>query len=643
MQQHSAAAVGFRGRHTGLLAAVLAICLAVYWLHAGDFFFFDSKYALEHNQWLVVDGSELESWRVATLSTTAGPLGRPISNFSFAVNAVLNGEVSALSIKRTNALIHCLIGLCLMFLLRLLFTCSPVLNWTPRRASAVAVLAAACWVLHPLQVSTVLYAVQRMTQLPALFVVLGLYGYFRLRVQWMHGLPTAEGISRAVFVLFICTIMAALSKENGLLLPWIAGITELCLFRFRINGAVSRRYRYTTMVMLLLPIIVLPAVLLVDVGLLERSYALREYSLAERFLTQLRVLWIYLSWLSFPLPGTFVFFHDDIRWTQSILEMPVLLAIAAWLALLVLCWLLRNSAPLLAFAVLWYLVAHSMESSVLPLEMVFEHRNYLPAVGFVVLFAHLCAQLSRWLGVRFRLLGGAVLLLYALLLFARTSYWQDELSLAERDFTFHPESARARMHLASVYQDAGVASTDQALTQRYLWAARELAYRSYLAQPESIPALVLLIHFDGNSSAAERADKWLDELQRAVVAGTLSVANINFLEFYNRCVLERDCRAPAQGQQQFLRGLARRGAQQPQVWFMLVDYCLKSGDLECARSEAEALLVAHPDFREALEHVYHAAVLNGDAGTALLTLQRLMAQDPHRRFAARLRANETGL
>jgi len=643
MQQDSAMSVGGQGRQFGLLAAVLIVCMAVYWLHAGDYFFFDSKYALEHNQWLDIDGSELEDWRVATISTAAGPLGRPISNLSFAINAVLDGEVSPLSIKRTNALIHCLIGLSLMLLLRLLLTRSPLLNWTPRRATTVAVLASACWILHPLQVSTVLYAVQRMTQLPALFVVLGLYSFFRLRVQWLHRSPSAEDISRAIFLLFVFTLLAAFSKENGLLLPWLAGITELCLFRFRINGVLNRSYKRMTMALLLLPLLALLAVLFVDVSLLERGYQLREFGLAERVLTQLRVLWIYLSWLSFPMPGTLGFFHDDIRWSQSIFETAVLSAIAAWLVLFALCWKLRNSVPLLAFAGLWYLVAHSMESSVLPLEMVFEHRNYLPAVGFVVLLAQLCEALARYLKVQFWLLGGGVLILYVLLLFVRTSYWQDELRLAERNFRFHPESARARIHLASTYQDAALASEDPELTQHFLIAARELAYRSYLAQPESIPALVLLIHFDGNSTNAKRADIWQEKLQQAVFVGALSVADINFLEFYNRCVLERDCRAPVQGQQQFLRDLARRGAQQPQVWFMLVDYCLKSGDLECARSEAEALLVAHPDFQEALEHIYHAAVLKGDAGKALLTLQRIMARDSKRRLAGRMRASETVL
>ncbi len=42
--------------------------------------------------------------------------------------------------------------------------------------------------------------------------------------------------------------------------------------------------------------------------------------------------------------------------------------------------LLRRRYPLLLLAVLFFLVGHSMESTLIPLEMVYEHRNYLPGM-----------------------------------------------------------------------------------------------------------------------------------------------------------------------------------------------------------------------------------------------------------------------
>ena len=63
------------------------------------------------------------------------------------------------------------------------------------------------------------------------------------------------------------------------------------------------------------------------------------------------------------------------------------LSLLAWVGAVAVALLLRKRYPLLVFALLFYLVAHSMESTILPLEMVFEHRNYLPSVGVCLLVA----------------------------------------------------------------------------------------------------------------------------------------------------------------------------------------------------------------------------------------------------------------
>ena len=624
--------------HSGICLLVLLATLLLYGFQAGDYFIFDSKYALESNQWIAIDGSSLEEWRIAAVSTAAGPLGRPLSNLSFAIDAVVFGEVSALWIKRVNALLHVATGALVFLLFRLLLRRSPVLGWTESLASAVALLAAVIWVLNPLHVSTVLYAVQRMTQLPALFVVAGLYSFFRLRSQWLVRSPSRQDYSQAYFAAFAFTLAAAFSKENGLLLPWLIAITELCLFRFRVNGgAMDLSYRRAVGCLLLLPLLLVVIVWVLAPDFILGPYALRDFSLVERLLTQIRVLLVYLGWFVAPLPGFLGFYHDDIAWSRSLLELPLLAALATWCVIAFLAWRWRNSVPLLAFALLWYLVAHAMESSVFALEMVFEHRNYLPMIGVSVLLASLVLEVQeRWslsAGLLGSLIGGVLISL----LFLRSAYWTDELRLAEHHFTHHPESARTRIHLASVYQDAAIASSDPDRRQSFLAAARELAYRSYQADPESIEALVLLIHFDGNSSEPELAAPWLQQLQDATSRGSISVADINFLEFYNRCVLERDCPAPPIGQKVFLLTLADSYPSQPEVGYLAVDYCLKTADIDCARREAERLYSAHPDFREALEALYQVEALAGDNGGVLTRLQQLVKQDQARRLASRIR------
>lgn len=624
------------------MLAVMVACAGVYFLHTGDYFLFDSGYALADNQWLEFDASTLEGWRVATFGTAAGPLGRPLSNFSFALSAALEGGVSATGMKLGNIFLHCLNGLGVLLFVRLILSASPVLRQGQEKVYVVAVLAAAIWTLHPIHVSTVLYAVQRMTQLSSMFVLLGLFLFFRLRVQWLRRVPAVEEVSSAAFYVFLFSLLASFSKENGLLLPWLLGITELCLFRFQIGGTFSPGYRNFTLIGLLAPLAALLAVLLFSPELVQQAYEYRDFSLTERVLTQLRVLWLYLSWLSFPIPGSLSFHHDYLDLSRSFFDAAVLVAVIAWLLLLWLSWKMRDRAPLLGFAVLWYLVAHSMESSVLALEMVFEHRNYLPSVAVCLLFAQFLTRVSGMLKLRLRIFGLATVAILLLLLFVRSAYWQSELALAEHHYSSHPDSERSRMHLASAYQDSALAAAEPALAQRYLIAARELAYRSYIEKPNSIRALILLIYFDANSIDAERAQEWQQLLQEAVFAGdrrVLSIEELASLDFYSRCFSQGKCPAPPQGGELFVRQLSLRYSQQPQAWLMLVDYCLKTGDMECVRKEAEALLLVHPGFREALEHIYQAAKLSGDEGAALGGVQRLMKNDARRRLSNRLRTS----
>ena len=147
-----------------LFCAGLA-CLAIYALHAGDYLIFDSYTVLQANAAIRLDGTRLDDWRIAALSTQSGVLGRPLSMLSFALDHVLSGDINPLYIKFVNACLHLIIAVCIASFLQVVGAASPALNWTPQRATAVAALAAVLWLLHPLHVSTVLYAVQNILKI----------------------------------------------------------------------------------------------------------------------------------------------------------------------------------------------------------------------------------------------------------------------------------------------------------------------------------------------------------------------------------------------------------------------------------------------------------------------------------------------
>ena len=115
------------------------------------------------------------------------------------------------------------------------------------------------------------------------------------------------------------------------------------------------------------------------------GYDLRSFTLFERLLTEGRVLWFYLGLIVFPQLEHLGLYHDDIAISTGLFTpwttLPALVGLA-WLAFL--SWWTRTRAPLVSFGIAWFLIGHAMESTVLPLEIAHEHRNYLPLLGILL-------------------------------------------------------------------------------------------------------------------------------------------------------------------------------------------------------------------------------------------------------------------
>ncbi len=473
-----------------MLLLAFALVLWVYWPGAHGPWLFDDHSNLLENRSLPVEAEHFDAWRSAAVSSGSGILRRPLAMFSFALNSAWSGELDSVAVKQLNVIIHGLCGLLLFFFFR-----SLLLSFSDRGGGRgafstvspgsgdvelLAGFAALLWLAHPLQVSTVLYAVQRMAQLSTLFVFLGLWYFTAHRRLWAErGASWGELLFTALW-LGLITLLAVLSKENGALLPALILVVEVCIFRGCWAGRIN-----ATLVRLAWGLLLLPLALLVMVGLLwpevlQAGYGSRDFSLYERLLTQGRVLWTYVSWLLVPSIDAMGLHHDDVVISTRLLSPPwPLLAWAGWLLALVVAWLLRQRIPLLLFAALFFLVGQSMESTVLPLEMAFEHRNYLPSAGLMLaavwliraLFAHLHKPAAGLL---------IITILYCALLgltFIRVGTWQDEIRLAQVNATNHPASVRANGFYANTLltlAESPAAQTYDAETRgQWLWQARQ--------------------------------------------------------------------------------------------------------------------------------------------------------------------------
>ena len=528
--------------HARCLILLLVLVAALYTPGLGGPFFFDDGPALTGNPFLRIDGGQFDDWRTASLSSRSGPSGRPLAMLSFAGNYIAAGGMHAVPVKLMNLLLHLACGV-LVFLFARDILRRAMTGGDAQTADGAALLAAALWLLAPLQVSTVLYAVQRMTVLATLFALAGLVLFVRRRERWaQHGAATGEIIATGLW-LALLALLALLCKETGVLLLWLLAVLEVSLYRGCWAGRERRALAWLGWAALLAPLLLLAVWWTPET--LAAGYARRDFTLQERVLTQLRLLWHYLGWMVWPDIGAMGFQHDDIPLSQGWLRpATTLVAALAWLAALALALLWRRRAPLLLFALLFYLVGHVLESSFWPLEMVYEHRNYLPSVGVFVLLAALltCAigaiRSSRTL--RPQLLLFAVLAVCATLLLLRVTTWAEPLRLSAINAANHPQSSRSQFFLAQSQLRAYQSGLEEGVESpaNHLLLARHHFELMYQNNPRDIAAIVMLYYLDQHHlPQLQQYHDWLAILEELARDRPLQASDSTALETLVDCYI----------------------------------------------------------------------------------------------------------
>jgi hypothetical protein len=463
------------------LFLIAALCGAAYARGLFGGFLFDDYPNLVANSVLQTVDASLQHWVAAALSSGAGPLRRPVSMLSFALNFYFFG-MSPLAFKLVNLAIHLLNGALLYALgLHLAPRLLPA-EAGPGPAHGVAFIAAAAWLLHPLNVSDVVYIVQRMNQLATLFILAGLLCYVdgRERLLRLEG-----GLLAAFGGVLVFGLLAVLSKENGALITLYALVIEALCYRFEAPSRGVRRALVAFFACsVVLPAVGLLAYLVFHPEWLAQGYAGREFTLGQRLLTEPRILFHYLLWIFLPWPAWLSLYHDDLALSRDALHpATTLAAIAAWLALMALAWRLRRRRPAVAFALAWFLAGHVMESTILPLELVFEHRNYLPMFGVLLGAAALAAPLAQRWPARLVAPGAALVLLALSAATAVRAYvWGDNFRLAFVTAAEHPDSPRA-------LYDAGRALIQQAEARGEPVKTAQLAARAYFERANRLDPL----------------------------------------------------------------------------------------------------------------------------------------------------------
>jgi hypothetical protein len=653
-----------------MLIASLLLATAIYWPGLSGSWLFDDYPNIVDNHGVQPSEVSLPSLVRAALSSPASEFKRPLASLSFAANYLVSG-LDPYGMKLTNLVIHLLNGLLVFVLARALLSvrvgAHPVREGLPKvaredvarigepsrtprtgcaptdqyhRTGIIAALIAASWMLLPINLTAVLYVVQRMESMANLFVLLGLIGYVAGRRRMLTtptslpahraGLrrrrfsPDTRGFSLCLLSITVPTLVGLLAKETAVMLPLYALLIEWMLFHFR-TPSDNRDWRIfgSFVVVLMLPMLVGLAWLLP--GLLKpEAWATRDFTMGTRLLSEARIVIDYIRWTVLPTPHALSFYHDDFAISTGLLApWSTLASLFLLVALVALMLWLRTRRPLAALGIALFLGCQLLTGTILQLELIYEHRNYFASFGLLLAIVPLLAvpRARPFALPRHALLVG--LMLCWATLTALTAYaWGNPLRLAEDLASRAPQSPRAQYELGRtyiIYSHYDPASPFTALAYAPLEQAASLPKSSILPQQALI--------FMNSRMHLPLKDAWWNSMIAKLKTHDPGVQDESSLAALAQCARDGSCPLPTDRMVQAFEAALSHSHPSARLqatygdyaWNVLNDHALglrmTEGAVEAAPSE--------PAYRITLVRMLVATGHNARARAALTQLQSL--------------------
>jgi tetratricopeptide (TPR) repeat protein len=434
--------------HAVALCALCLVCVLLYANTLNAPFVLDDGPNIEANPNIRIRELSLpELYRAGFQSITK----RPVAYISFALNYYVAGyDVTGYHV--VNLIIHCANGILVYLLALIVFRRlsrgarpggpRPAPGWVPWMSLVAALLFCA----HPLQTQSVTYIVQRMASMAVMFYLLSLLLYLRGRLR-----PPGAGRWACWTGCLVTWLLALGSKQIAVVLPFAILLLEGHFFQ-DLRGEWLRRSLWIALASAVVAVLIGYAFM----GSLSlEDYANYDFSMRERVLTQLRVVVFYIGLLLVPHPSRLNLMHDfptshsltdPVTTLLSLLGLLSLAGFAVWRA---------REERLLSFCIAWFFLHLVIESSVLPLDMVFEHRLYLPMFGFALAASHLLFRLLPGRSAWALALAAAVIAALGTATVLRNRIWRDEVTLWQDVVSKSPQDHRARYNLGSALVTAG--------------------------------------------------------------------------------------------------------------------------------------------------------------------------------------------
>jgi tetratricopeptide (TPR) repeat protein len=436
-----------RGHSYGAWLLVL-LAVPVIFIYADTLtspFIFDDRNNIEENPHIRISQITLKG--LATAAFDSPLQKRPVAYISFALNYYLHGY-NVVGFRLLNIIIHVISGILLYFFIQATFR-TPALQSDDTHAKWISFFAAAIWLVHPLQTQSVSYIVQRMNSLAAMFYILSflLYVHFRMNPQ-----KRSKGWLLSGCIL--AGILALGSKQNAASLPFFIILYEWYFFRNLNLKWLKGHIPGLAGFLLLLAIIALIYLGADPLDKILAAYEIRNFTPIQRILTELRVVIFYISLFLWPHPSRLNLDHDfalSYSLTDPITTLFSMLAIAVLMALAVIT---AKNQRLISFCILWFLGNLVIESSIFALEIVFEHRLYLPTMMcslIIVLLVYRWAK-PKWLKT---VIVCALAIVGCAWTYERNQVWRDRITIWEDCVKKSPQKARPYNNLGAALADEG--------------------------------------------------------------------------------------------------------------------------------------------------------------------------------------------
>ena len=383
---------------------------------------------------------------------------RPLPCLTLALNYYF-GKENPFGYHLVNVSIHIICALAVYIFLNTLLSLPGIRpTFAAKHRYEIAVIATFLFAFHPIQTNVATYIIQRMMSMAALFYIASVTAYIGFRLQT---LPESRNSNLRRYlnlsIAIICGLFSILSKENAGFLPITVLLADYLFFYNRFDEYEKRKLRriYALSIFLLLGVLSYAGIkpLLTYMN----GYGHRDFSLIERLLTEPRIIFFYLYLLFIPNINLLNLNHDFSISTSLVNPPQTFFAISGIVFLVIIALILRKRHNLLSFAIVWYLGNLVIESSIIPLELIYEHRTYLPGVLIFFMMSFGIVYMSKNILKKNKaiLFTSLLLVLYGNGTYLRNFVFRTPMSLWLDVVQKSPNLARAHANLGKTYMDLG--------------------------------------------------------------------------------------------------------------------------------------------------------------------------------------------